>query len=127
MSAPGDPGERPEPAERAREVLDAAVRCLALGSGCVRQRMQTASALLLRGLTRNDLPDDQERERFDLIQLALIELELLDRGVGPRLQPGSEPDPAAEAIATQIADLRDAVTARTIREARRDATRRRGR
>lgn len=121
MSTPVDPGERPPSDGRAhsREVLDGAVRRLALGAGPIRGRVQMASAVLLRGLARDDLADGEDQELFERIQLALMELERL----GDR-DPGAEPapDPAVQAIAAQIVELRDTVTERAI-EAHSDAIR----
>ena len=126
MSTPVDPGEQPhsDGSAQTREVLDRAVRCLALGAGGIRGRVQMASAVLLRGLARDELQGGEVQERFERIQLALMELELLgDRG---GTDAELAPDPPAQAIAAQISELRDTVTERAIREAHGDAMRRRG-
>ncbi len=128
MSSGAETGEPPGsggPAQ-SREVLDDAVRCLALGTGGIRGRVEMAGAIVLRGLSREELPDGEQRERFERIELALGELEPADRRVGSDAEMVADADPGAEAIAAQILDLRDTLTERAIRGARREDMRRQG-
>jgi hypothetical protein len=100
---------------RTREVLDSAVRLLAVSPAGLLERLSSCGALLIGGLSHEDLADPEDRELFDRIQKGL-------GGLGVSGHTSSVPDvaPSAadlEAIADEILDLRDTIMGRAIREA----------
>jgi hypothetical protein len=94
-----------------RDVLDEAVRCLALSSGPILDRVLGAGEILTSGLCRSDLPDREDRELFERIELTLAALR--DDDVD------NVSDVTVDATAVDILDLRDTLMGRAILEASR--------
>jgi hypothetical protein len=107
-----------------RDVLDEAVRCLAVGTGSQEQRLVASGKVLLAGLSREDFSEDEDRELFDRVGACLNELHRR-RAQGPRVMAVQRVvDLAAESLASDIVDLRDTVMGRALRDAGICATRR---
>lgn len=106
-----------------REVADLAVRSLAVSAEPLHERLRASGAILLERLSQADLPEAEDRELFDRIQLDLLELHLL--GHSNNSGAAAAPAPATLfTLATNILDLRDTIMGHAIREARTAATRR---
>ncbi len=100
---------------RTREVLDSAVRRLAVSPAGLLERLSSCGAILTGGLSHEDLADPEDRELLDQIQKSLGGL-----GVSGHASSAPEVAPSAadlEAIANEILDLRDTIMGRAIREA----------
>jgi hypothetical protein len=100
---------------KTREVLDSAVRCLAVSPAGLMERLSSSGAILLSGLSHEDLVDPEDCELFDQIQVGLMRL-------GVTGHASSAPDVALPtgnlaALANEIVDLRDTLMGRAIREA----------
>ncbi|HEV7162496.1 MAG TPA: hypothetical protein VGN25_04500 [Solirubrobacteraceae bacterium] len=100
---------------KTREVLDSAVRRLAVSRAGLLERLYSCGAILIGELSREDLADPEDRELFDQIRMGLV-------GLGVSGQTSSALDVAPpegdlEAIANEILDLRDTIMGRAIREA----------
>lgn len=109
-----------------RELLDQAVRCLAVSPEPLDERLDRCS-VPLAGLLRAHLETEEELALWARVQLGLAQLRAAigeapgdERGAGERL-----PVFALEATASHVVDLRDATTRRMLRAARRGPRRRR--
>lgn len=98
-----------------REVLDSAVRCLAVSRAGLLERLQASAVILFGQLSRADLGDPEDRALFDQIQVGLTGLELSSQSS----QTAEDPAVATgmEHIANEILDLRDTIMGHAIREA----------
>jgi hypothetical protein len=100
---------------RTREVLDSAVRRLAVSPAGLLERLSSCGAILIGGLSHEDLADLEDRELFDQIQVGLGGLGVSGHAsLAPDVAPSAED---LEAIANEILDLRDTIMGRAIREA----------
>lgn len=100
-----------------REVLDEAVRRLAVSGDSIGERVQAAGSVITDRLSRRDFPSEEDRELFDSIRAALQNQAFSEAGGLTR--PIVElPGPAAERVASDILDLRDTAMGRAIRSAR---------
>lgn len=100
-----------------RDLLDSAIRSLAISTGSVQERVCAAASILLDQLAPADFRHEEEHKLLCQIRVALTP-------VGST--PGSEAvaatfltvaDPVAERVASEIVDLRDMHIGRAIREA----------
>jgi hypothetical protein len=100
-----------------REVLDEAVRRLAVSAGSIGERVQTAGNVITDRLSRDDFGSEEDRELFDSIRTALQSQAFSEAGglSGPIVELT---DAAAERIASDILDLRDTAMGRAIRSTR---------
>jgi hypothetical protein len=101
-----------------RDVLDEAVRGLALSRGPLRDRVLEASARLTSLLAGWDFAEPEDSELFERIALTAITLRDVD---GLSAKDRDAADAAAKAAAEAILDLRDTIMGRAIREARRES------
>jgi hypothetical protein len=101
-----------------REVLDEAVRSLAVSSSPLQKRLESAGSILLRGLSRESLVFSEDRELFDQICAALG----AHAGLGAQDPVGQSvaamSDAMREWVAGAILDLRDTMMGRAIHDAR---------
>jgi hypothetical protein len=108
MSAPGS-----GPAfVRIRDVMDRALRELAIGEGDLRERVVLASRVLLDGVTLHDFREREERALFSRVQLGLMEMAWMSLPG----RSGEIDDDVVCAMATDLVDLHEAVEGRAIRE-----------
>jgi hypothetical protein len=91
-----------------RDVLDAAVRCLAVSGTALSERLGLAGRIVMSGLAREDFDEPEDREMFDRIARELSELPK-DEGLG------SASEASLEELAGDILDLRDTLMGRAIR------------
>jgi hypothetical protein len=105
-----------------REVLDEAVRCLAVSSGSLSERVSSA-ALVLGKIGSREFSNHEDRGLIDSVRLGLMRLDLADRARRANDIAPLEPwDDELEAVAERILQLRDLATDRMIREANLRAT-----
>jgi hypothetical protein len=96
-----------------RDVLDEAVRCLALWPAEMAGRVAQAGGILTSALDRSDFPDPEDRELFERIALNVAAFG--DQSPeAPALSSAT-----VQALAGDIVDLRDGVMGRAILEAKR--------
>lgn len=91
-----------------RDVLDTAVRCLAVSATPLSERLNVAGIVVLTGLSRDDFDEPEDQGMFDRIARELSELsegEGLESAGAARL----------EELAGDIVDLRDTLMGRAIR------------
>jgi hypothetical protein len=101
-----------------REVLDAAVRAIAVNTGSLQERLDVGSRIVLGRLAGWDFAEQEERELFEQIEVALGRSRPRP-GLGVLATTLSRmSDLAAEQVASDILDLRDMAMGRAIREAR---------
>ena len=100
----------------ARDVLDDAVRRLAISATPLLDRLTVAGETLRAGLTRRDFIEREDRRLFERIVDELGELQ--DASETEMRRRG---DGVLEELAGDIVDLRDAVIGRAIRRASRPA------
>ena len=94
------------------DVLDEAVRCLALSTAPMLQRVIGSGAILTSDLRGSDFPDREDRDLFEHIELTVTALREHDA-----LEAS---DASARRAAVDILDLRDTLIGRAILEARRE-------
>lgn len=94
-----------------RDVVDKAVRCLALSTAPTLERVVEAGEILTSELRGSDFPDREDRELFERIELTLAALRDDDAH--------HVSDATIDATAAGILDLRDTIMGRAILEARR--------
>jgi hypothetical protein len=90
-----------------RDVLDAAVRCLAVSGTALSERLGVAGRIVMTGLSRKDFDEPEDREMFDRINR-----ELSDLSGGDGLESASAE--SLEGLAGEIVDLRDTLMGRAI-------------
>lgn len=96
-----------------RDVLDEAVRRLAVSPAPIADRLTEAGEALTSGLEGPDFPHKEDRELFDRIALTV-------RALREQPQTNCEVSEATiEATAQDILDLRDTIMGRAILEAKR--------
>lgn len=101
-----------------RDVLDGAVRALAVGTGPFGERLLAAGAVLSSSLSRADFDEEEDRALYDQILLGFLELDL----AGEETQDQASAE-VSDTLAANIVDLRDGLAGRAVREARIDAER----
>ncbi len=99
-----------------RDVLDEAIRCLAVSGAPLRERLRAAGSVLRR-LSRADFVDREDFELFEQIGAALTTV-----GAAPGDDPLDGPametsDALLERVAGDVVDLRDTIMGRAISEA----------
>lgn len=103
-----------------QEVLDGAVRALAVGPGELRERVAAAGAVLGR-LSRHDFRDGRDRQLIDRVRLALMRLDLLEHFPEDAAGRGFDAsEEVLEAVAEDIVELRDVSIRRALRDAEAD-------
>jgi hypothetical protein len=100
-----------------RDVLDAAVRCLAVSPEPLAARAEAAVAAISSGLPTRAVADSEERELLRRI-LASTGLACAARPGGRESSGREMSDATAQIVASDIVDLRDTVMGRAIRSAR---------
>ena len=101
-----------------QDALDEAVRCLAIDTASLRERVASA-ALALGKVSSEDFRATEDRWLIDRIRLALMRLDLAEQDPdGPDGTRGDAWQEALESVASDILDLRDLATSRAISEAR---------
>ncbi len=99
-----------------REILDDAVRRLAVGSDQLWERLGAASLALGR-LSKHDMPSGGDRRLLDYIRLRVRTLDLAEHSPYELEGPGFDvSDAELEAIAADIVALRDHAVLRAILE-----------
>lgn len=106
-----------------REVMDEAVRRLAVSAASIQERLQNASAVMMGALLPTDFGPEEDRELFLKIHDALAQ----SVGEASPSRLGERTDGALEQIAADILDLRDTIMGRALREARMSTPHRRAR
>lgn len=101
-----------------REVLDEAVRCLAVSAAPLQQRLELSGTVILYCLSRDDFSFNEDRELFDQIGNALTASAQRDTDEPIGLAVQAMSDIRREQVAGSIVDLRDTLMGRAIREAR---------
>jgi predicted NBD/HSP70 family sugar kinase len=97
-----------------REVMDEAVRRLAISTASMQERLQSAAVVVIGALSSGDFESEEERELFEQIQEA-VGAYAIDTGSGRMV---ARSDMALEKLASDILDLRDTIMGRSLREAR---------
>ena len=101
-----------------REALDGAVRCLAVSSRSIQERLR-ASAEPLRGLSSKDFSFSEDASLFERVESGLRTFdERPAENAAQALDAQALTDAVCERLAGEILDLRDAQMGRAIREAR---------
>ncbi len=113
---------QPQNALHARDVLDEAVRRLAVSDAELITRVR-ASVKALTKLTAEDFSDSEDRELLTRIQRRTYELALAEahhQGNGTTTTAGASSSSTLEAIAGEVLDLRDNTMGRALRQAWRE-------
>ena len=96
-----------------RDVLDSAVRALAVGPGPIVDRVRVAGSLISGGLSRADFLDEEDLALFDRILLGFLELDLIFEEAG-----GTAAAEVQRVLASDIVDLRDGLAGRAMHDLR---------
>jgi hypothetical protein len=97
-----------------REVLDEAVRCLAVSSRPIAERVEAARVVISASLSASDFSETEDRELLNAI-LTFGDLGERDERGAPKKALS---DVTAEKLACDILDLRDTIMGRAIGNAR---------
>ena len=106
--------KKPVSSFQLREVMDEAVRRLALSTASMQERLQSAATIVIGALSPSDFDCEEERELFLRIQQAMGAC-VIDTRRGEAI---TRSDRTPEKLAGDILDLRDAIMGRALREAR---------
>jgi hypothetical protein len=97
-----------------REVMDEAVRRLAISTASMQDRLHSAGVVVIGALSAADFELEEERELFEQIHEAFGRFRLGTSHSGAFVRS----DRALEKLAGDILDLRDTIMGRALREAR---------
>lgn len=101
-----------------RETLDDAVRRLSVNASPIQERVRVSGMIILDRLSPADFACAEDCELFNEIHQAFADSSFQNDGDGASAVMDRMPDASAEAIASDIVDLRDTMMGRAIRNAR---------
>jgi hypothetical protein len=101
-----------------RETLDEAVRRLSVNAGSIEDRARASRMVILDRLSSADFASTEDRELFTQIQEAFADASSPHGADRSSAVADQMCDGTAEAIASDILDLRDTMMGRAIRNAR---------